>query len=96
MGKFPASICLENQRRFTAKQYYSSDLKFRVVRYYWQQEIGNNNDFLQQYNLGSGSSQYFWYSCLPIAFLARQSSNLKWEETTTYNAGLDLDCTTIE
>ena len=69
-----------------------SDLKLRLG---WgvtgQQEIGNNNDYLQQYNLGSGSSQYFFgTTALPIAVSARQSANLKWEETTTYNAGLDF------
>jgi TonB-linked SusC/RagA family outer membrane protein len=69
-----------------------SDLKLRLG---WgitgQQEIGNNNDYLQQYNLGSGSSQYYFGTvALPIAVSARQSANLKWEETTTYNAGLDF------
>jgi iron complex outermembrane receptor protein len=69
-----------------------SDLKLRLG---WgitgQQEIGNNNDYLQQYNLGSGSSQYFFGTvALPIAVSARQSANLKWEETTTYNAGIDF------
>jgi iron complex outermembrane receptor protein len=69
-----------------------SDLKLRVgYGITGQQEIGNNNDYLQQYNLGSGSSQYFFGTvALPIAVSARQSSNLKWEETTTYNAGLDF------
>lgn len=69
-----------------------SDLKFRLgYGITGQQEIGNNNDYLQQYNLGSGSSQYFFGTvALPIAVSARQSSNLKWEETTTYNAGLDF------
>ncbi|WP_144891434.1 SusC/RagA family TonB-linked outer membrane protein [Flavobacterium tiangeerense] len=69
-----------------------SDLKLRVgYGITGQQEIGNNNDYLQQYNLGSGSSQYYFGSvALPIAVSARQSANLKWEETTTYNAGLDF------
>ena len=69
-----------------------SDLKLRLG---WgitgQQEVGNNNDYLQQYNVGSGSSQYYFGTvAYPIAVSARQSSNLKWEETTTYNAGLDF------
>ncbi|MFV8356199.1 SusC/RagA family TonB-linked outer membrane protein [Flavobacterium sp. XS1P32] len=69
-----------------------SDLKFRVgYGITGQQEVGNNNDYLQQYNLGSGSSQYYFGTvALPIAVSARQSSDLKWEETTTYNAGLDF------
>jgi iron complex outermembrane receptor protein len=66
-------------------------LKLRVGYGITEQESGNNNDFLQQYNLGSGSSQYFFGTvALPIAVSARQSSNLKWEETTRYNAGLDF------
>lgn len=69
-----------------------SDLKLRLG---WgitgQQDIGNRNDFLQQYNIGSGSSQYvFGETPYPIAVSARQSNNLKWEETTTYNAGIDF------
>jgi iron complex outermembrane receptor protein len=69
-----------------------SELKLRLG---WgvtgQQEIGNNNDYLQQYVLGSGSSQYYFGTVpLPIAVSARQSSNLKWEETNTYNVGVDF------
>jgi TonB-linked SusC/RagA family outer membrane protein len=69
-----------------------SDLKLRLG---WgitgQQNIGNNNDYLQQYNIGSGSSQYYFGSvAYPIAVSARLSDKLKWEETTTYNAGLDF------
>ena len=69
-----------------------SDLKIRLgYGITGQQEIGNNNDYLQQYNVGSGSSQYYFGTvALPIAVSARQSSNLKWEETTTYNAGIDF------
>lgn len=68
-----------------------SDLKLRLG---WgitgQQEIGNNNDYLVQYNLGSGSSQYYFGTeALPIAVSEKRSSGLKWEKTTTYNAGID-------
>jgi len=69
-----------------------SDLKLRLG---WgitgQQNIGNNNDYLQQYNIGSGSSQYYFGETpYPIAVSARLSDKLKWEETTTYNAGIDF------
>lgn len=69
-----------------------SDLKLRLG---WgitgQQNIGNNNDYLQQYNIGSGSSQYYFGEVpYPIAVSARLSDKLKWEETTTYNAGIDF------
>ena len=69
-----------------------SDLKLRLgYGITGQQEVGNNNDYLQQYNLGSGSSQYvFGTLAVPIAVSARLSSGLKWEETITYNAGLDF------
>lgn len=69
-----------------------TDLKLRLG---WgitgQQDVTNNNDYLQQYSIGSGSSQYFFGTvAYPIAVSARQSNNLKWEETTTYNLGLDF------
>jgi iron complex outermembrane receptor protein len=96
MGKFPGSHLLGKLKKIycqTALQL--SDLKLRVgYGITGQQEIGNNNDFLQQYNLGSGS-QYFGYSCFAYCGF-KTKFNLKWEETTTYNAGLDFDCTTIE
>jgi iron complex outermembrane receptor protein len=53
--------------------------------------------FLQQYNLEVVALSIILVQLLfAIAVSARQSSDLKWEETTTYNAGLDFDCTTIE
>ncbi|MFH6972167.1 SusC/RagA family TonB-linked outer membrane protein [Flavobacterium petrolei] len=92
-ANFPAAaFAWKMKEDFFADSKTISDLKLRLG---WgitgQQEIGNNNDYLQQYNLGSGSSQYYFGTvALPIAVSARQSSNLKWEETTTYNAGLDF------
>ncbi len=92
-ANFPAAaFAWKLKEDFFANSTTVSDLKLRLgYGITGQQDIGNNNDYLQQYRLGSGSSQYFFGSvALPIAVSARQSANLKWEETTTYNAGLDF------
>ncbi|MES2411190.1 MAG: SusC/RagA family TonB-linked outer membrane protein, partial [Bacteroidota bacterium] len=71
-----------------------SDLKLRLG---WgitgQQDIGQDNAlvYLQQYVEGSGSSQYtFGTVPVPIAVSSAYNPIIKWEETTTYNAGLDF------
>ena len=69
-----------------------SDLKLRLG---WgesgQQDIGNNNDYLQFYNIGQVNSQYVFGALpIPIAVSAKLSNGLKWETTTTYNAGVDF------
>jgi TonB-linked SusC/RagA family outer membrane protein len=71
-----------------------SDLKLRLgYGITGQQEIDDvaaRNAYLQQYTIGGGASQYvFGTSTTPIAISAAYNPNLKWEETTTYNAGLD-------
>ncbi len=71
-----------------------SDLKLRLgYGITGQQEFGNfaeRNFYLQQYTTGSGSSQYiFGTSPIPIAISNPYNPALKWEETTTYNVGLD-------
>ncbi|HAH55279.1 MAG TPA: SusC/RagA family TonB-linked outer membrane protein [Flavobacterium sp.] len=92
-ANFPAaSFAWKLKEDFFKDSKSISDLKFRLG---WgitgQQDVGNKNDYLQQYSLGSGSSQYYFGTvALPIAVSARQSSSLKWEETTTYNAGIDF------
>ncbi|SHF87783.1 iron complex outermembrane recepter protein [Flavobacterium segetis] len=92
-ANFPAaSFAWKIKEDLLANNTTVSDLKLRVgYGITGQQDVGNNNDYLQQYNLGSGSSQYFFGTvALPIAVSARQSADLKWEETTTFNAGLDF------
>lgn len=71
-----------------------SDLKLRLG---WgitgQQDIGQDNAlvYLQQYQSGSGSSQItFGTVPFPIAVSTAYNPIIKWEETTTYNAGLDF------
>ncbi len=71
-----------------------SDLKLRLG---WgitgQQDIGQDNAlvYLQQYQSGSGSSQItFGTVPFPIAVSTAYNPIIKWEETTTYNGGLDF------
>lgn len=69
-----------------------SDLKLRLgVGTSGQQDVSNNNDYLQFYNIGQSNSQYVFGSLpTPIAVSAKVSNELKWETTITYNAGLDF------
>jgi TonB-linked SusC/RagA family outer membrane protein len=69
-----------------------SDLKLRLgVGTSGQQDVSNNNDYLQFYNIGQSNSQYTFGSLpTPIAVSAKVSNELKWETTITYNAGLDF------
>jgi len=71
-----------------------SDFKLRLgYGITGQQEFGTFNErniYLQQYTTGSGTSQYtFGGVPTPIAISNPFNADLKWEKTTTYNAGLD-------
>ena len=71
-----------------------SDLKLRLgYGITGQQEFGSNNErnlYFQQYTTGSGTSQYiFGTNPTPIAISNYYNPSIKWEETTTYNVGLD-------
>ncbi len=68
-----------------------SDLKLRLgYGITGQQKFDSPNAYLQKYNTGSGTSQYYFGDGpTPIAVSERYSTKLKWEETTTYNFGLD-------
>ena len=92
-GNFPAaSFAWKAKNDFFKDSKTISDLKFRLG---WgitgQQDIGDaTNIYLQKYVTGSGSSQYtFGTSALPIAISSAYNEKIKWEQTTTYNAGLD-------
>ena len=91
-GNFPAAaFAWKVKNDFFKESKIISDLKIRVG---WgitgQQDIPAANDYLQKYNIGSGSSQYFFGpAATPIAISDRLSPNLKWEETTTTNIGID-------
>ncbi|MEO5777146.1 MAG: SusC/RagA family TonB-linked outer membrane protein [Flavobacterium sp.] len=93
-GNFPAAaFAWKIKKDFFKENNTLSDLKLRLG---WgvtgQQDIGQDNAtvYLQSYVTGSGSSQYFFgTSPTPIAVSTAYNPGIKWEETTTYNAGLD-------
>ena len=92
-GNFPAAAFAWKMREdFFKNSQTLSDMKLRLG---WgitgQQNIPASNDYLQTYVTGNGVSQiFFGPSALPIAISNRTSPNIKWEETTTYNAGIDF------
>ncbi|NRB64388.1 MAG: SusC/RagA family TonB-linked outer membrane protein, partial [Saprospiraceae bacterium] len=55
-----------------------------------QQDIGTGDIYLARYNQGQPSSQYaFGNQVIPIAVPQFRNEELKWEETATYNVGID-------
>ena len=92
-GYFPsAAFAWKMKNDFFKESQLISDLKLRLG---WgitgQQDIPPANDYLQQYNIGLGTSQYFFGPvATPIAISGRISPELKWELTSTYNVGLDF------
>ena len=68
-----------------------SDFKLRLgYGITGQQAIPEANLYLEQVQLGDGNSQYmFGGSQYPVAVPRKYNPFLKWEETTTYNAGID-------
>jgi TonB-dependent starch-binding outer membrane protein SusC len=92
-GYFPAvGFAWKMKEEFFNNNKTISDLKFRLgYGITGQQNVQNNNDYIQLYNIGEPTSQIiFGNTPTPIAISARLSDNLKWEETTTYNAGVDF------
>ncbi|MGK4566120.1 SusC/RagA family TonB-linked outer membrane protein [Flavobacterium sp. 3HN19-14] len=91
-GNFPAAaFAWKVKSDFFKEATALSDLKMRVG---WgitgQQNFDSNALYLQLYSTGSGSSQYYFGDTpLPIAVSNRINETIKWEETTTYNAGID-------
>lgn len=92
-GNFPAaSFAWKAKNDFFKDSETVSDLKLRVG---WgitgQQDIGDaTNIYLQKYVTGSGTSQYtFGTTPVAIAISSAYNDKIKWEQTTTYNAGLD-------
>jgi len=69
-----------------------SDLKLRLsYGITGQQDIPEPNGYLQKYQIGAGNSEYYFGSePIGIALPYKVTKNLKWEETTTYNAGVDF------
>ncbi|OYU82186.1 MAG: SusC/RagA family TonB-linked outer membrane protein [Flavobacterium sp. BFFFF1] len=92
-GNFPAAAFAWKLKDALFKSSTAiSDLKLRLgYGITGQQNFPEPNAYLQKYNTGSGTSQYYFGpGPIPIGIAARISPDLKWEETTTYNAGIDF------
>ena len=93
-GNFPAAaFAWKMKEDFFKDNKTISDLKLRLG---WgvtgQQDLGQDNAtvYMQTYVTGSGSSQYsFGSTAVPIAVSTAYNPKIKWEQTTTYNAGFD-------
>ena len=68
-----------------------SDLKLRVgYGVTGQQDVGQDYPFLARYSLGAPTAQYLFGSSYVLTYRPEgYDANIKWEETTTWNAGLD-------
>lgn len=92
-GNFPAaSVAWKVNEDFLKDNKTISELKLRAG---WgitgQQDIGAGLFYLPQYFLGDQNSQYaFGNNYFNVAQPGGYNPNLKWEETTTYNAGIDF------
>ncbi|RPE00177.1 SusC/RagA family TonB-linked outer membrane protein [Aureibaculum marinum] len=93
-GKFPSAAFAwkMNEESFLQDSNTISDLKLRLG---WgvtgQQDIGVSNPSLATYLLSTNTAQYqFGNSFLSTYRAERYNTTLKWEETTTYNLGLDF------
>jgi TonB-dependent starch-binding outer membrane protein SusC len=92
-GIFPAAAFAWKMNQDFFKDSKSvTDMKLRLgYGISGQQEIPVRLYHIQQYVTGDGQSQYvFGTGPLPIGVSTAFNPDLKWEETTTYNIGLDL------
>ncbi len=91
-GGFPAAAFAWriNEEFFKESQSFS-DFKLRLgYGVTGQQDFPENNGYLQQYQTGDGVSQYYFGTTpTPIAISRPLTPDIRWEETTTYNAGFD-------
>ena len=91
-GNFPAAaFAWKVKEDFFKNSTLVSDLKLRLG---WgvtgQQEIGESLFYRQLYNIGNGNSQYTFGNTSVNLAVPSAYGPLKWEETTTYNAGFDF------
>jgi iron complex outermembrane receptor protein len=91
-GNFPAAaFAWKVKEDFFKNSTLVSDLKLRLG---WgvtgQQEIGESLFYRQLYNIGNGNSQYTFGNTSVNVAVPSAYGPLKWEETTTYNAGFDF------
>ncbi|MGK7388858.1 MAG: SusC/RagA family TonB-linked outer membrane protein [Candidatus Cyclobacteriaceae bacterium M2_1C_046] len=91
-GNFPAAAFAWKVRdEFFPNSNTLSTFKLRVG---WgitgQQDVGVRDIYLPRYVTGRPSSQYqFGDQVIPVGYPTFRNENLKWEETTTWNIGLD-------
>lgn len=93
-GYFPAAALSYNlsEESFIKSVEQISQLKFRLgYGQTGQQDIGANYSYQSYYGFSSLTAQYqfgdqFYQMARPSAY----DPNIKWENTTTYNAGMDL------
>ncbi|MEH6406371.1 MAG: SusC/RagA family TonB-linked outer membrane protein [Leeuwenhoekiella sp.] len=93
-GNFPAAaFAWKIKEDFFPESEDFSTLKLRLgFGITGQQDIGRTNSdlFLQRYVRGQPASQYqFGDQVIQIGIPQFRNENLKWEETSTYNAGFD-------
>jgi iron complex outermembrane receptor protein len=91
-GNFPAAaFAWKVKEDFFKNSTLVSDLKLRLG---WgvtgQQEIGESLFYRQLYNIGNGNSQYTFGNTSVNVAVPSAYGPIKWEETTTYNAGFDF------
>lgn len=92
-GNFPSAAFAWNMKEesFLKNNATISNLKLRLgYGITGQQDIGPNYAFLSVYGLSSSSATYqFGNSYYPMYRPGGYNPNIKWEQTATYNAGLD-------
>ena len=92
-GNFPAaSFAWKLNNEFFKGSKTISDLKLRVgVGISGQQDLGRNDYFQAQYLTSQTNGSQYVFGTTPIIVGLPKDYNpkLKWEETTTYNVGLD-------
>ncbi|MDP5096534.1 MAG: TonB-dependent receptor, partial [Flavobacterium sp.] len=91
-GNFPAAaFAWKLKEDFFKNSNLISDLKLRLG---WgvtgQQEIGESLFYRQLYNIGNANSQYTFGNTSVNVAVPSAYGPIKWEETTTYNAGIDF------
>ncbi|MCV9930196.1 SusC/RagA family TonB-linked outer membrane protein [Flavobacterium sp. LS1R49] len=92
-GNFPSiAFAWKIKEDFFKDNNSLSDLKLRLsYGITGQQDIPEPNGYLQKYQVGIGNSEYYFgASPVPVALPSKRTSDLKWEQTISYNAGLDF------
>ena len=93
-GLFPSAAFAWNvsDESFLKNSKVISNLKLRLgYGTTGQQEIGNDYAYIANYTLGTQTAQYqFGNTFYPVQRPVGYDANIKWETTTTYNAGIDF------